>query len=117
MSSSLSLEQIDALLTDNTKADGTAHEKPIQIGPLKYSITESRCVSRRCGAPTMISVNGASYCSTHALYELNRIVLGLTDMDWVLKECNCKTGEFSKGCMHNEDCGTFARLKGLTTPK
>lgn len=113
MSNSLSLDQIDALLTGNTKDDGTPHEKPVQIGPLKYNDIESKCVSRRCGAPTMISVNGASYCSTHALYELNRIILHSAEMDWVFNECNCKTGEFSKGCMHNEDCATFARLRAL----
>lgn len=50
-----------------------------QKGPLRFYDTEMRCTSRRCGSPTYIKVSGVAKCKTHALHDLNDIILRLEE--------------------------------------
>lgn len=116
--SSLDISQITELLK-NQPAQGrqaskveSPHERPIQVGPVRYSDKPDRCASRGCGSTTCISINGVRRCSTHALDELNRLVLNVTGQSEILRlgDCNCKAGRFSYGRIHTSDCETFNHL-------
>lgn len=48
-----------------------------QIGPLRYIEGRSRhCANRGCTSPTNYSVQGVPRCATHALQELNEMLVG-----------------------------------------
>lgn len=108
----LDLETITALLTEEKAAQGSKPSaatlpKPIQIGPLRYNDTTERCASRNCGTPTYITVKGIRYCSSHALYELNRLLLSSDNYDY--SDCSCKAGMHSKMNIHTSDCPIWQR--------
>lgn len=46
-----------------------------QIGPLRYYDKEMRCARRRCTSPTFVKVRGIPRCMTHALEDLNTIIV------------------------------------------
>lgn len=86
------------------------HPRPVQIGPLSYNAENpSRCVSKGCGAPSVIKVDGVNYCSSHALSVLNRMILDYRGIDY--SDCNCKAGYHSKMNVHTEFCPVFKRTK------
>lgn len=60
--------------------DGAPAPTRKQYGPLRRYDTEMRCTRRRCGSSTYYKVNGMSRCMTHALMDLNELVL------WLLNE-------------------------------
>lgn len=111
--SALDLDTITALLEGNTRPDLTPHQRPLQIGPITYWDESFKCVSKRCGVSTCLKVNDIPYCSTHALYELNRIWLKEHDLGWVIEECTCNSGRYSYQQCHADDCAVFDRLKEL----
>jgi len=48
---------------------------PKQVGPLRFHDTEARCASRGCSSPTYLRVQGVPKCGTHALIELNTMLV------------------------------------------
>lgn len=85
--------------------DGVAKffPRPKQIGPLKYFEQSSPCASRGCAVQCHVKVRGVPYCTTHALYVLNEIILReLEHID--LSVCECDAGKFSKGNIHTYNC-------------
>lgn len=117
----LSNEQVQALLNKElNKGKGATgvdsskfHPRPIQIGPLKFWETSDRCTSRGCGAPTTIKVNGAPKCTSHALYELNFLIIErIYGPEW-LATCTCKAGMYSKFNCHTSDCQVYRMEKDL----
>lgn len=56
---------------------------PPQRGPLRQFDKEMRCMNgekqRRCGSSTFLKVNGVPKCMTHALNDLNNIIVELTE--------------------------------------
>lgn len=85
-------------------------ERPIQIGPLKYhELPNKRCASKGCAAPTLISVSGVPYCSSHALYKLNQMIL--IDSGVNVDECECNAGKHSMGNVHTSDCPLYRQNK------
>lgn len=46
-----------------------------QVGPLRWFDREMRCLSKRCGAPTYLKVNGVALCWVHAIRRLNEIIV------------------------------------------
>lgn len=117
---SLDLDTINALLSEakkinqrstSNKSENTTstHPKPIQVGPLHYRDETNRCASRGCGTQCLIEVSGIPYCSSHALYELNRLLLDKEGFDY--SDCNCKAGAHSKMNVHTSDCPVWARVK------
>lgn len=114
--SSLSVEQIDALLKGQgpSKKDGrvSPFAPIIHVGPLRYSSDVFQtCAHRGCGAQCLITVGGVPLCSTHALTELNRLLMKTEGYDWVITECTCKAGKYSDQNMHTDDCAVYAKLK------
>lgn len=114
--STLSYEQITAILAENAaqerKAEPDAkYPKPIQVGPLKYHEKSERCSSRGCGSPTHISIQGVRRCPSHALYELNRLIIAQDPiLDSRVKDCTCNAGRHSVGNCHTSDCATYIQI-------
>jgi hypothetical protein len=115
--SSLSLEQINALLKGDKPQPGSGRASPfapiIHVGQLRYANEAKPCASRNCRSPTLIRVNGIVLCSTHALFELNRILIKIDGLGWVIDECTCTSGKHSYQNMHADDCAVYERLKAL----
>lgn len=111
----LDIDTITQLLKEGSSSTKTSKPgkfaRPIQLGPLRYYDQTFRCTRKRCMAPTCIKINDAPYCNTHALYALNQLLMKSQELDWVNNECDCETGKYSMGCMHNDLCSTFDRLK------
>jgi len=113
MSNVLDEAAILALLSGEEKAKkAEARERAIQVGSLKYMDKADRCVNRGCGSTTMIRINGIVRCPTHALYELNRLLIAATDptLDDRVKNCTCNAGRHSTGNCHTSDCPTFIQI-------
>lgn len=114
--STLSYEQITAILAENAaqerKAEPDAeYPRPIQVGPLKYHEKSERCASRGCGSPTYITVDNVRRCLTHALYELNRLIIAQDSiLDSRVKDCTCNAGRHSVGNCHTSDCATYIQI-------
>src|SRR5436305_11437359 len=110
----LTEEQIAALLKSNTPAPRKAAQAvkkrgivpPLQVGPLRYTEQDLRCVSRGCSSPCRIKVAGVPYCTTHALYALNEMYMAL-EGKYTFDECVCSAGKHSKFNMHTPDCPIF----------
>jgi len=68
------------LLDENAHTERQKRKYPIpeQYGPLRRFDRELRCASRGCGSPTYYKVDHIPYCTTHALRELNEMVMRLT---------------------------------------
>lgn len=113
----LTQEEITALLhkeleKPNKRAGLTEkppQARPRQIGPLRWYDKQGRCSSRGCGSPTYIRVMGAPYCTTHALYMLNKLLLSYDPAPFY-EDCTCKAGEMSKQNLHTEDCAIYERI-------
>jgi hypothetical protein len=91
----LSSEEIASLLAPKLKpkkdvrpkwqqyADGVSDERELrkrypihqQIGPVKLTDTERRCVSRGCSSPTYYKLQGIPYCSTHLIRLVNEMLI------------------------------------------
>ena len=48
-----------------------------QRGPLLHYDREMRCASKGCGSSTFLKVKGIPRCMTHALTELNEMLVAL----------------------------------------
>lgn len=107
----------ELLEKERNKATGikqsvTGGPRPVQLGPLRWFDTTDRCSSRGCGSPTLIKVRGIPYCTSHALNELNRIIL--SELELVdLSRCTCKAGVHSKGNIHTADCDMYHAQRPL----
>jgi hypothetical protein len=121
---SLDLDQIAELLNKSERkprATAIQHPRPVQVGPLRYNENPGACASRGCRSPTSIKIKGVVRCSTHALYELNRMIIDLSDDESVqdiLTQCSCKAGNYSRQSIHTSDCNIYSRLTdadGTTT--
>ncbi len=63
-------------LTDEELAGTTTtYEAPVQHGPLRRFDRPARCASRGCGTETYYKVLNAPRCMTHALRELNELLI------------------------------------------
>jgi len=109
----LSQEQIKQLMktesrpkTTTKSADVSPHARPIQVGPLRYNENDARCASKGCSGPTRISVGGVPYCSTHALYKLNQMLI--TER---IDDCDCNAGKHSMRQCHIKGCPVWERSK------
>lgn len=120
---SLDLETIQKLLKDETAKNAViatklapeSRERPVQVGPLRWFDQTDRCANRGCSSPCLIKIKGVPYCTTHALYALNKLYVdelfdtGQIDID--LHECDCNAGKHSMGNIHTEGCPIFAKVK------
>jgi hypothetical protein len=79
----LSQEQIAALMgpTKRTPTSTPVIEPPHRTYKnkrntkhVKWCDTEMSCLSRRCGSPTWIKINGVPKCNTHAIIELSKLL-------------------------------------------
>jgi len=119
--SSLDIDTITALLKEDkkpkpqagNKSSTSAYPPNVHVGPLRRTDKNYTCVSKNCRAPSNLKVNGAPYCTAHALDELNRIILKLTGLEWVIDECDCKSGYYSRQSSHADDCAVYERIKEL----
>jgi hypothetical protein len=74
----LSTEEILALLKEPEPYK--AITKPNSVdGPVKYYDSTLRCVNKRCGSPTNYKINGIPRCYTHAIIELNDLLIEMRD--------------------------------------
>ena len=113
MSNVLDEAAILALLSGEEKSKPVnTRPRPIQLGVVRWRDKPERCASRGCGSPTHITVVGVTRCTTHALYELNRLHIAATDpiADERIKNCTCKAGLHSVGNIHTSDCPTFIQI-------
>lgn len=108
--SPLSAEQVQELLSgEYVSRPKESHSHSIQIGPLTRTSQSSRCAARGCGTPTNgFKVKGISYCSLHAMYALNRMLI---PDEYNLDECDCNAGRHSMGLIHTEGCPLFKQHK------
>lgn len=97
---SLSLNDIADLLNDHS-----IRPKPRQAGPLRYNTKLLRDCSV-CKTSCIITVNGKPYCTSHAIYALNEMLLGASVMEY----CNCETGQKTMHSLHTSDCSCYTRL-------
>lgn len=102
---SLDLETIQSLLkADQTTTGGYPGAR--SIGPLRLRDITKPCVRRGCTVQTYLTINSISYCSVHALQELNLIIV-----HEILKintdDCTCKAGKFSAYNRHTSDCKMY----------
>lgn len=109
----LSPTEIEALLKKELsrglpkEATDSKYPRPIQIGPLKWAEKSEPCTSRGCTSPTLIRILGAAKCTTHALNDLNFLIIEKEyDPEW-LAQCTCKAGYYSKMNIHTFDCPVF----------
>jgi hypothetical protein len=51
-----------------------------QIGPLRYTDTENRCMSRNCRAPTHYKLFGVPKCDIHCLREMNLLLVDTEEL-------------------------------------
>jgi hypothetical protein len=112
----LDQEQIEALLKGDLARAATPRgsktptvtllPRPVQFGPLQVFDTTGRCAQRNCSSPTHFRVNGIPKCSSHALTELNKLILEKEGFD--LSTCTCKAGGFSNGHTHTVDCELYS---------
>lgn len=118
----LTKEQIEGLLkTEKTRAPRKAaqsqklspHERPIQLGPLRYVEKDDKCANRGCSTPCHIRIKGVPYCTTHALYSLNELYMMLdgTYEKYNIGDCVCNAGRHSKHNTHTADCPVFKAYK------
>jgi hypothetical protein len=50
--------------------------KPNSVnGPVRYYESTLRCVNKKCGSPTHLKINGIPRCFTHAIIELNDLLI------------------------------------------
>lgn len=120
---SLDLDTIQELLKEQprtrTSSDkgstGVVREKPVQLGPLHWHDSDGRCASRGCSGPTRIRVEGIPYCSTHALYALNYMLIQIhsdyEDVSYTKADCTCNAGKHSMMNIHGPDCILYERIK------
>lgn len=108
-------ETIKRLLNQGRKARGSSNTttevanrpRPVQFGPLKIGDEMYlRCAQRGCGSPTCFKVNSIPYCMSHAITQLNRIIL-TEILDYDLTKCTCKAGGYSNGHTHTDDCELY----------
>lgn len=114
--SSLDLDTITQLLAgeaaqERANKPENKYPRAMQLGSLRYSDNVERCVNRGCASPTMIRINGIPRCNSHALYELNRLIIAQDSyLDGCIKNCSCNAGRHSVGNVHTSDCATFIQL-------
>lgn len=96
---SLSLDEIATLLKDDS-----IRPKPKQIGLLRYNREYVNC--RVCGVVCGITIEGRPYCTTHALYAMNRYFVP----DDVPEQCTCNAGPRTQHNLHTADCAIYDRL-------
>jgi len=109
----LDLDTINSLLGGDKSTSHSPKTRPMQVGPLRYTEETGRCASRNCSSPTHILVEGVRRCTSHALYELNRLLIAHHGgFDYAVKLCECNAGKHSVGNVHTSDCPTFRQLKG-----
>jgi hypothetical protein len=109
---SLDIDTIQELLKQD-KVFETVHPRPVQLGPLQWKDTTDRCAARGCSTPTYIRIGGIPYCTSHALYALNLIVIKTQPQYNTIpyNDCNCKAGRHSMMNIHTDDCVLFGRIK------
>ena len=97
--SSLSLDDIANLL-----GDPSLKPKPKQVGPVHYNREYNHC--SRCGVACGITVEGTYYCTSHALYAINELILP----DTIIEDCTCDVGRRTAHSLHTSDCAIYGRL-------
>lgn len=102
---SLDLETISALLKADQNSTG-GYSGARSIGPLRVKDVSKPCVRRRCTVQTNVTVNGVSFCTVHALQELNLIIMrDLLNID--TDDCTCQAGSYSNFNRHTSDCKMY----------
>jgi len=96
--SSLSLDDIANLLKDES-----IRPKPKQIGPLRCNREYRNC--SKCGVVCGITIEGDYYCTTHALYRINQLILPI-----VVADCTCDAGRRTMHSLHTADCAIYDRI-------
>lgn len=69
-------EAIKALLRAPVRSSAkniTPYPLHPQNGPLRHVEQQGHCASRRCTTATYFKVNGISYCTSHAMIEMNKL--------------------------------------------
>lgn len=112
----LDSDQIEALLKGALTKEATPRgsktptatllPRPVQFGPLRVYDVADRCAQRNCSAPTHFKINGIPKCMSHALTELNKLIVQQRGTD--LSTCTCKAGGFSNGHTHTVDCELYS---------
>jgi hypothetical protein len=65
----------DEVVNDLLVAPFDDYPVPEQFGPLRHFDKEMRCAKRRCGSSTFYKIHGMPRCMTHALEELNSMLV------------------------------------------
>ena len=74
----MKIQEIDDDLLDElfeSKESAPKYPVPSQLGPLRHFDTAGRCACRGCGSSTFYKVCGVRRCMTHALHELNQMLV------------------------------------------